>query len=136
MIRYLGSSEGIESGELVGFFRGWPHPPSPDTHLEILKNSDHVVLAYDDDAERVVGFVNAISDGILSAYIPLLEVLPSHQGRGIGGEMVRRMLAQLDGFYMVDVTCDPELEPFYARFGLKPGFGMMRRDYERQSGAT
>ena len=35
-----------------------------------------------DDAGRVVGFVTAISDGVLSAYIPLLEVLPEYQGAG------------------------------------------------------
>ncbi len=28
----------------------------------------------------VVGFVNALSDGRLSAYIPLLEVLPDYRG--------------------------------------------------------
>ena len=26
------------------------------------------------------------------------------------------MLSRLDEFYMVDLVCDPELEPFYARF--------------------
>lgn len=63
---------------LSGFFVGWPDPPSPERHLQILKNSRFVVIAVDDQASRVVGFVNAVSDGILSAYIPLLEVLPDH----------------------------------------------------------
>lgn len=133
-LRYLYATEALTEQKSLGFFAGWPHPPSPDTHLEILQNSDHVVSAYDDKSERVVGFINAIGDGILSAYIPLLEVPESHQGRGIGGELVRRMLDRLDGLYMIDLLCDPELEPFYARFGLCPGFDMVRRDYARQSG--
>ena len=37
------------------------------------------------------------------------------------------MLAELDGLYMVDLVCDPELEPFYGRFGLTPLVGMGRR---------
>ena len=49
----------------------------------------------------MVGFVTAISDGVLSAFIPLLEVLPEWQGPGIGTELVRRILAELEDFYMV-----------------------------------
>ena len=56
----------------------------------------------------VVGFVTAVSDGVLSAYIPLLEVLPEYQDRGIGSELMRRILEQLDDLYMVDVLCDAE----------------------------
>lgn len=101
----------------------------------MLTNSEHVVLAVDSDTDRVVGYITAITDGVLAAYIPHLEVLPDFQGRGIGSELVRRMLAQLEGFYMVDLICDSELQPFYARFGMKPYSGMIVRNYERQSGA-
>ena len=78
---------------------------------------------------RVVGFVTAISDGVLSAFIPLLEVLPDHQRQGIGSELVRRMLSRAGGFYMVDLVCDPELEPFYRRFELMllSSMGVRRR---------
>ncbi len=77
----------------------------------------------------MVGFVTAISDGVLSAFIPLLEVLPERQGEGIGTELVRRLLAELEDFYMVDLMCDPELETFYSRFEmvLLSGMGLRRR---------
>ena len=117
----------LTPADLEGFFVGWPSPPSPERHLEILRGSDHVVLAREGDEGPVVGFVTAISDGILSAFIPLLEVLPSRQGHGIGSELVRRMLAELDGFYMVDLVCDAKLEPFYRRLGLTAMTGMGRR---------
>ena len=113
--------------DLGGFFVGWPSPPSPERHLEILRGSDHVVLARDGDDGQVVGFVTAISDGVLSAFIPLLEVLPRYQGHGIGSELVRRMLAELDGFYMIDLVCDDELEGFYRRFELTRLTAMGRR---------
>ena len=117
----------LTPADLEGFFVGWPSPPSPGRHLEILRGSDHVVLARDGDEGGVVGFVTAISDGVLSAFIPLLEVLPDRQGHGIGSELVRRMLVELDGFYMVDLVCDAELEPFYRRLGLTAMTGMGRR---------
>ncbi|MEX0674152.1 MAG: GNAT family N-acetyltransferase [Gaiellaceae bacterium] len=131
MIEYADSLDGVEPRHLEGFFVGWPHPPSPERHLELLRGSAAVVLAR--DGERVVGFVTATSDGVLSASIPLLEVLPEYQGRGIGSELVRRLLAALGGLYMIDLSCDAELEPFYARLGfraLERGMGI------RNYGAT
>lgn len=134
MIRLLDATEGITLEQLKGFFVGWPSPPSPATHLRLLENSYAVVLAVDDATAQVVGFVTAISDGVLSAYIPLLEVLPAYQGQGIGGRLVERMLARLAHLYSVDLLCDVELQTYYARFGMRPATGMMMRNYARQSG--
>lgn len=103
--------------------------------LEILKGSTHVVLAIDDESGHVIGFINAVGDGILAAYIPLLEVLPDFQHRKIGTELVRRMIDKLKGYYMVDLMCDDDLRPFYERFGMKPAGGMVIRNFKRQSGA-
>jgi predicted N-acetyltransferase YhbS len=82
------------------------------------------------DGGAIVGFVTAISDGVMSAFIPLLEVLPEYQHQGIGTELVRRVLQQLDGLYMIDLCCDGDLEPFYSAFGfqtLDRGMGLRRR---------
>lgn len=134
VIRYVGTLEGVSAEHLHGFFEGWPEPPTPETHLRTLEGSDEVVLAVDGSG-RVVGFVAAVTDGVLCAYISLLEVLPGWRGRGIGGELVRRMLARLDHLYMVDLLCDPGVRPFYASLGMRPATGMMVRRYERQAGA-
>jgi ribosomal protein S18 acetylase RimI-like enzyme len=134
VIRYTESLEGIEPQDLDGFFVGWPNPPSPETHLRLLNGSDHVVLAIDERIGRVVGFITAISDGVLSAYIPHLEVLPEYQGQGIGSELMRQMLNRLRTLYMVDLLCDEEVQPFYERLGMRRALGMAARNYDRQSG--
>ncbi len=136
MIRYSESPQGITPEQLQGFFEGWPNPPTPETHLRILQHSDEVVLALDEETGQVVGFVTAITDGILAAYIPLLEVLPDYRGQGIGSQLMRRMLALLEDYYMIDLLCDAHLQPFYARLGMVPTTGMMLRRYDRQSGRT
>jgi ribosomal protein S18 acetylase RimI-like enzyme len=134
MIAYADSTDGISPDNLRGFFVGWPNPPAPETHLRILNGSDAIVLARDDATGAVVGFITAISDGVSCAYIPHLEVLPDYQGRGIGSELARRMLEKLSRLYMIDLLCDPDVQPFYARLGMRPATGMLIRNYDRQSG--
>lgn len=134
MIRYVDSIESVTVQHLRGFFVGWQNPPSLATHLELLKNSSVVVLAVDSETGNVVGFITAISDRVLSAYIPLLEVLPENQKQGIGLELTRRMLVKLKDLYMVDLLCDEELQSFYAKLGMKRAQGMFVRNYERQAG--
>ena len=127
-IRYTDSLDGITPAMLDGFFDGWVKRPSPQAHLRILQNSYLVILGIDDHSGQVVGFINAISDGVLSAYIPLLEVRGDFRSRGIGTELTRRMLAKLKDFYMVDVLGDPKMQGFYERCGMTPAAGMMIRN--------
>jgi ribosomal protein S18 acetylase RimI-like enzyme len=133
--RYTDSLDSISADHLTGgFFVGWPNPPSAETHLRVLLGSAHVWLAVDEASGQVVGFVNAVSDGVLSAYIPLLEVLPAYQQRGVGLELMRRMLETLSDIYMVDLLCDVELQPYYERLGMRRATGMLVRNYAAQSG--
>jgi len=64
---YTSSIENVTAENLDGFFVGWPNPPSPQIRLELLKNSDEIVLAIDEDYGRVVGFITALTDRTLSA---------------------------------------------------------------------
>lgn len=133
MITYSTSLDGVSADHLRGgFFEGWLNPPTPETHLKLLHGSDHVVLALDDGA--VIGYITAITDGVLAAYIPHLEVLPSYRGQGIGTALVERMLDQLKHLYMIDLICDPNVQPFYERLGMFRYSSMIKRNYERQSG--
>jgi predicted N-acetyltransferase YhbS len=70
----------------------------------------------------------------LSAYIPLLEVLPEYQNQGIGKELVRRILEELQDFYMIDTVCDEKLQTYYEKFGMLKSAGMILRNYKKQSG--
>jgi predicted N-acetyltransferase YhbS len=127
VIHYTDSLNGIETRHLKGFFVGWPHPPSPETHLRLLSGSDYVVLAIDAETGQVIGHVTALTDGVLSSSIPLLEVLPAYQGQGIGQGLMTRILDRLSHLPNVDLLCDPDVMPFYERFGMKPCGGMVLR---------
>ncbi|WP_328774648.1 GNAT family N-acetyltransferase [Deinococcus aquaedulcis] len=124
--------EGISPAQLTGFFVGWPNPPSPETFYRLLAGSYRFVLAV--QRGQVIGFVQAVSDGVLTAFVPLLEVRPEHQGRGIGRALMERLLAELADFYAVDLACDDDLVPFYEGLGLRRANLMFRRNYARQQG--
>lgn len=128
MIRYETDPDGLSADEVEGFFVDWPIRPSPELHLRLLRGSEHVVLARDSATGRVVGFITAVGDGVVSAYIPLLEVLPDYQGRGIGSELVRRVLDLVSDRYMVDLCCDEGLVGFYEQFGMSRWVGMGLRN--------
>jgi len=130
-IEYRETAEGLEASQLAGFFVDWLRQPTPEAHLEILHSSANVVVAIDEQSEHVVGFVTAISDGVLSAYISLLEVLPEYQVRGLGSELMRRLLDQTKGLYMVDTLFAVDVQSYYARLGMQRSRGMCIRRYDR-----
>jgi len=120
-LTFTTSASGIDAAALAwGFFEGWSSPPTPEEHLSLLRSSTHTALALDDG--RVVGFANALSDGLLSAYIPLLEVLPRYRGQGVGSKLIRMLLDAVGELYMVDVMCDADVLSFYEALGFQePG---------------
>jgi predicted N-acetyltransferase YhbS len=127
VIEYLDRLEGLAPEALCGFFVGWPAPPTPEQHWEILERSFAFVLARDTQTNEVVGFVTALSDGVFSAFIPLLEVRPSHQKRGIGKVLIQQIEQRLVGVYSIDLVCDPELVPYYAALGYQSLAGQGKR---------
>ena len=131
-IFYTNNIDKTQPEKLKRFFVGWPNKPDLETHFKILKNSFAVWIALDGD--RCVGFINAISDKIFYSFIPLLEVLPEYQGRGIGTELLNRMIDTLDKMYAIDIVCDDSISEFYQSKGFRRSSGMVKRNYLHQSG--
>ena len=126
-IQYIDDLSSIQLEYLIGFFVGWKAPPTSEHHYQLLKGSTHFILATDGD--RAVGFITALSDGVTSSFIPLLEVIPEYQRLGIGTELLRRMLLKLEDITNVDLTCDPDMQSFYERFSMLKSSGMVLRKY-------
>jgi N-acetylglutamate synthase-like GNAT family acetyltransferase len=63
-----------------------------------------------------VGQVKPHRDG--SRELASIAVVPDRQGEGLGGRIVRELLAREQG--PLYLFCRGELEPFYAQFGFEP----------------
>ena len=77
------------------------------------------LCAFDDD--RLIGYAEAVSNGVTDAYIQDVMVHPDYQGQGIGTQLMLRMLAHLEqqGVYMVSVIYgDAALQRYYEGFGF------------------
>jgi ribosomal protein S18 acetylase RimI-like enzyme len=134
MIGYVDNLDNILPQMLIGFFVEFSRRPSSEKLFEMLNNSEYKILALDTETNKVAGFINAISDHTLSAYIPLLEVLPAYRKQGIGKELVKRMIEKLKDYYMIDLCCDERMIKFYRKFGMKKMQAMSIRNYDNQIG--
>lgn len=72
------------------------------------------------DGEKLIGYIDTVSNGVTDAYIQDLMVHPAYQGKGIGTELMNRTIAYLKErkIYMISVVFDEKLLPFYKRFGF------------------
>lgn len=75
MIVYRSEVGAASPEQISGFFVGWPSWPTAEKLVNVMDSSFRRVWAFDGEL-RVVGYVNAISDGVLAAFIPWLEVHP------------------------------------------------------------
>ena len=76
------------------------------------------IAAY--EGNRMVGYIDCVSNGVTDAYIQDLMVHPAYQGRGIGTELMNKMISHLKDkrIYMISVVYEENLKPFYERFGF------------------
>ena len=100
-----------------------------DEYKNQLMTSYCHIAAY--DGERLVGYIDCVSNGVTDAYIQDLTVSPDCQGRGIGTELMNRMIEYLRSrhIYMISVIYEESLRPFYERFGFRGMFSGQMETY-------
>lgn len=83
-----------------------------------LKQSYFYICCYEGD--KLIGFLDVVSNKVTDAYIQDLMVNPEYQGKGIGTNLMNMAITKLkeDRIYMISVLFDEALLPFYKRFGF------------------
>ena len=72
------------------------------------------------EKEALIGYIDCVSNGVTDAYIQDLMVRPDYQGRGIGTDLMEKMIDYLKNkhIYMISVVFDESLKAFYKKFGF------------------
>jgi GNAT superfamily N-acetyltransferase len=83
-----------------------------------LRHSHYLVAAY--DGETLVGVGRVVSDGVLYAMIYDMIVAPSHQGRGIGTQILSMLVEKCrsDGIREIQLFSARGKAPFYRKRGF------------------
>jgi GNAT superfamily N-acetyltransferase len=95
----------------------WSSAQKPTLLHKALVESHSLVTAW--DGTRLIGLGNAISDGYLVVYYPHLLVLPEYQGRGLGKELMRQLMARYEGFHQHMLVADGGALDFYRKWGFE-----------------
>lgn len=112
------SPDGIDWDELAALYRAAGlGNKSPARIKTAFINSQHHCFAW--DRGKLVGAGRVLADGADCAYLCDVAVLPDHQGRGIGREIVGRLVAWAQGHRKILLYAMPGKEDFYRSFGFQ-----------------
>lgn len=89
-----------------------------DCYKNELMTSYFHVACFDND--KLIGYIDTVSNGVTDAYIQDLMVHPDYQGKEIGTELMNKTIEHLkeNKIYMISVVFEERLLPFYKRFGF------------------
>lgn len=98
---------------------GWTnYTQRPEMLRRAFAGSLCTLCAY--DGGRIAGLVRAVGDGASVLYVQDLLVLPEYQRRGLGGRLLRELLARYPDVYQTVLLTDdtPEHAAFYEHAGF------------------
>ncbi len=107
----------VDWNELVALYDAAPLGSKNARDLEtVFTNSRFRCFAYEEG--RLVAAGRALADGADVSYIGDVAVHPSHQGTGIGKEVVSRLVALSKDHKKIILYSVPGKEGFYRKFGF------------------
>lgn len=132
-IRYSDTAPAAADYHALFATTGWNtyYRATVDDLEKVLASSWRTVSAYEDSV--LVGFGRLLCDGVMHAMIFDLIVHPDHQRKGIGSEILGRLVAECEseGIHDIQLFSAEGKAPFYERhgFSLRPDTapGMERR---------
>lgn len=127
------SIDKLDWDELAALYRAAPlGSKTPQGLKTAFTNSMFKCFVYEGD--KLVGVGRALADGVDCSYICDVALLPSHQGQGLGRQIVDALVALSNGHKKIILYSVPGKEPFYKKLGFKRMTTAMAR-FEDQGAA-
>lgn len=97
----------------------WSDRRTEDGVRRMLRHTD-LLVGVTDDADRLVAFCRVLTDFVYRATLYDVIVAPARRGEGLGKLVLDAALAhpRLAAVESIDLTCRPEMIPFYQRWGF------------------
>lgn len=117
-LEWTDSLEAVDWEELSALYKVAPLGDKPAAGLKTaFTHSRFRCFVF--EAGRIVGVGRALADGVDCSYICDVAVLPSHQGAGLGKQIVSRLIELSRGHKKIILYAAPGKEPFYRKFGFR-----------------
>lgn len=117
MTTWTNTTDDIDWTEVETLYRLAPLGQKSADHLRtVFGNSRYRWFVR--EGGRLVAAGRALADGADCAYVCDIAVLPSHQGLGLGREIVRRLLHDARDHQKVILYSVPGKEGFYRKLGF------------------
>ena len=97
----------------------WSSGHYPEKLALAMKNSSTVFTAWDGD--KLVGLINALDDGVMTAYIHYLLIHPDYQGIGIGKNLVDFIKTKYKDYLRIVLIAYDKETQFYKYMGFEVG---------------
>jgi ribosomal protein S18 acetylase RimI-like enzyme len=111
------TTDGMNWDELSALYRVAPLGDKKVSHLQkVFSNSMFKCFVYEN--AKLVGVGRALADGADCSYICDIAVLPSHQGTGLGKQLVSHLIEASRGHKKIILYAVPGKEAFYKKFGF------------------
>lgn len=120
--------ESFEQLEALYEALGWNSLNLSVDDLEKMCNQSWYAL-YAFDHDKLIGMGRVISDGVVTGIVCGLGVLPEYQSKGIGKELLSRIVEHCEQHRIVpQLMCIESLESYYEKLGFKTfAVGMSKR---------
>jgi ribosomal protein S18 acetylase RimI-like enzyme len=104
--------------ELAALYRAAPLGEKKPADLELVfRNSMFRCFAF--DSARLAGAGRVLADGRDCAYLCDIAVLPSHQGNGLGKEIISQLVGLSRSHRKIILYAVPGKERLYEKFGFR-----------------
>ncbi|WP_298651948.1 GNAT family N-acetyltransferase [uncultured Proteiniphilum sp.] len=115
------TTKNFSENELKDLFLSvnWSSGNYPDKLVIAMENSSSVFTAW--DGERLVGLINVLDDGIMTAYVHYLLINPEFQGKGIGKSLVNYVKNKYKDYLRIVLIAYEKEMPFYKNMGFEIG---------------